>query len=290
MKRSDWFCTEIILIRHAESFNNCTYELVRQRFGDNISDKDFEMELNKLHDPDCGISPKGENQVNFLKDFLQKDGMKQILPSFQSDEWELYSSPMKRCLLTSQQVSIGLGNKPVIVKPNLFESDGCYHTNDDGSTKGLPGMSKIEVENKFPNFTCLEGMENGWYKLPAKETKDQFLTRSKQVAQELWSLHHARQEKNDSGSGGLIIVAHGNLISSILCELLQSHSLYACCNTGLTQLQLWSSKVDHKRLVTVGFFNRVDHLTTQPHLIGGNELFDDHWIQEYFSEHFEEDI
>lgn len=33
--------TEIIFVRHAESYNNNIVELIRQKFGDNISDEEF---------------------------------------------------------------------------------------------------------------------------------------------------------------------------------------------------------------------------------------------------------
>ncbi len=57
---------------------------------------------------------------------------------------------MKRCLLTSQQVSIGLGaEKRVTVFPFLYESQGCYRPNEHNEYVIETGFTQNEVEVSY---------------------------------------------------------------------------------------------------------------------------------------------
>lgn len=274
--RSNWHCSNLIFIRHGESFNNSIYELVRQKFGDTLSDQQFEAEIDKLHDPDCGLSAKGHKQAQALKDYIA--GGKFSLAKNPLN-WKIYSSPMKRCILTAEQVSEGFGKKPVLVRPNFFESDGCYETKPDGTTVGLPGMKAIQIEDMIPHFKCEAGMENGWYKLTHKETVAQFLERSHHVTDLLWQEHLAasREQKENN----VIIVCHGNVIRALISNLIGTNALITNCNTGMSHVQLWSDLSGTQRLSSLQFTNRIEHLLEKPELIAGNEIFEDHWIQEY---------
>jgi broad specificity phosphatase PhoE len=305
--RSNWFCTNILIVRHGQSGNNITYDLIRQRFGDTLSAEEFEIELNKLHDPDCGLSPVGLRQAEHLGNYIQSGNMKVLKVV---NKWKIISSPMKRCLLTSQQVARGFGEgTKVSVHPRFFESDGCYRKAEDGSSVGLPGMTAEEVESHFPNYHCLPGMESGWFHLPKKETAREFKDRAKELVEYLWQTHYHRVEnhktqysnghevkeetKGTNGSQnvhksslndhneGFIIVAHGNLLRAVVSNLLGTYSMITSDNTGVSHLQLWSSLEGNHAFASVQFLNNVEHLLSEPNLISGNEIFDDHWIQEY---------
>jgi broad specificity phosphatase PhoE len=274
---ASWKCTDVFFIRHAESNNNCLYDIIREKFGDLPANR-FEEELEKLHDPDCGISPRGQQQAHQLCEYLQANKLKTYKPGVStSQKYHILSSPMKRCLLTAQQVSIGLGNLPVTVNPRFFESDGCYCTNHDGTTRGLPGMNAAQVESLFPHFKCLNGMENGWYHLPHKETSEQFSHRTYEIVDYLWHLHDEHHED----AGPVVVVCHGNVIREVISRLINTSALITHCNTGITHIQLWSNNEKHVRLASVQYVNRVDHLLSHPDLILGNDVWDDHWIQEY---------
>lgn len=322
--RSNWHVTNIIFIRHGESYNNCIYDVARQNLEDKkladpnftYTSQDLEAEIDKMHDPDCGLSPRGLKQAEALGDYLSTH-LSDLTMISDLCRWKVYSSPMKRCLLTANQVSRGLGNKEVIVHPNFFESDGCYLPQHDGTTIGLPGMKKLDVEGLFSQFKCLEGMEDGWYKANHKETRREFYDRSKTVVDYLWQEHfriHSQGECNSSKlvdekqpsdslsdakttkdstesadfptssqTEGLILVVHGNLIASTVSFLLGSNALIPHSNTGFTHLQLWSDKNFETKLVSLMFTNRVSHLSHHPELIAGEKIFEDHWIQEFLA-------
>jgi broad specificity phosphatase PhoE len=296
MLRSDWFCSNIIFVRHAQSSNNCIYETVREKFGDSLSAQQYEDELNKLHNPDPELSLRGCNQANLLGSYLQCGS---LLTLKQSEKWVVYSSPMRRCLLTAQQVARGLStDSKVIVHPQFFESDGCFRPMEDGTTVGLPGATAAEVEAEFPNFSCMPEMETGYYKHPCKETEVQFRSRCSDAADFLWNYHNTARdhpvENNDNkiSSDGLVIVAHGNFIAAVISELVGTRNMFLCDNTGLTHLQLWSERLpvsnDVKKTgntlktVSLQYLNRIDHLVADPSLVTGSNAFDDHWIQEFF--------
>jgi broad specificity phosphatase PhoE len=309
--KRDWVCTEVVLIRHGESSNNCIYEQVRQRFGNTLNHEDFEAEVDKLHDPDCGLSPKGILQAEALSNHLKENTL-EMMHDF--SKWKIYSSPMKRCLLTTQQVVRGLGDKEVYVHPCLFESDGCYKAFSDGTTIGLPGMDQETIESMFPQFHCFPGMENGWFHLKEKETRKQFYERSKVMVDFLWNEHEknhiqsavmkeieeeeevftpssetsfekgekdSEKKKENQNQEGIMIIAHGNIIASIISSLVNTNALIANCNTGINHIQLWSHKVTKQRLCSIIFTNRVPHFNHKPELHGGEQIFEDHWIQEF---------
>lgn len=271
--------TDIVLIRHGESANNTTYESVHTLFDYELTPEQYEIELGKLHCPDCFLSNRGEKQVEQLANFLAAGGLTKTMQN--PEDWKLYSSPMNRCLLSVSKIAEAL-QKHVTVVPFLFESDGCYQVLDDRSTKGLPGNTAAEVEERFPNFECAPGMENGYYKLDRKETKRQFLERSEKVSDWLWSLHDQSPEERGFKTGA-IITAHGNLIQAVITHLLGARNLMMLThdNTGFAHIQLWSHEDGSNRLPAILYTNRVDHLRGNPELIAGGAVFEDHWIQEF---------
>lgn len=270
--------TDIIFIRHGESANNVTYHTVLEMFGDSLSPEQYEIELGKLHSPDCALSPKGVKQVEQLCKYLESGGLSRTVPDL--NNWKLFSSPMNRCLLTAKGISDTL-KKRVAVMPFLFESDGCYESLPDKQTRGLPGSTAAEVREKYPMFDCAPGMEEGYYHHPRKETRRQFLARSQEVCNWLWTLHDQSAEERGFKTG-MIVIAHGNLIQSIISQLVDSKNMMITHhNTGFAHVQLWSNEDGSGRLPAILFSNRVDHLHGHPELIGGGAVVEDHWIQEF---------
>lgn len=270
--------TDIIFIRHGESANNETYELVRNQFGEDLTPEQYEIELGKLHNPDCSLSDRGFQQIEILKNFIAEGGMSRVITN--ADEWRLFSSPMNRCMITSNEIGNGF-NKRVTVVPFLYESDGCYARLDNHATKGQPGMTAAQVHEKFPNLDCAPGMENGWYHLEHKETHRQFLERSATVAEWLWKLHE--QSPEDRGfKTGCVISAHGNLIQAVISSLVGSPNMMLTHdNTGFAHVQLWTDLDTGKNIPAIMFTNCIDHLRGKPELVAGGAVVEGHWIQEY---------
>lgn len=268
----------IVFIRHGESANNVTYGLVRNQFGDDLSPEQYEIELGKLHNPDCALSERGYQQVEMLKNSIAVGGMSRVISN--PDEWRLFSSPMNRCLITSNEIGKGF-QKRVTVMPFLYESDGCYERLPNHGTKGLSGMTAAEVHDKFSNLDCAPGMENGWYHLEHKETRGQFLERAKTIADWLWKLHEQSPEERGFQTGCVISI-HGNLIQEVIANLVGSSAMMLTHdNTGYAHVQLYTDMDTNKKIPAILFTNRTDHLRAHPELIAGGAVVEDHFIQEY---------
>ena len=207
----NWRKIDIVFVRHAESYNNCLYDVVKERNKDKdvvFSMEEVDAEVDKLRDADCGCSDRGMLQCKSLSEHIKAGGWKHYISNVA--DWKLYSSPMKRCLITSGFVSEAYDNKPVSVIPFLYESDGCYSTTADGKTIGSPGMTSEDVHKQFPFHRCADGMEYGWYSLPEKETRKQFLERSEQIASWLWDLQSQSAEQRGFQTGAIVVI-HGKL-------------------------------------------------------------------------------
>lgn len=302
--RANWFCTHLVIVRHGQSDNNTTYELIRNKFGDSLTPEQFEIELHKIHEPDCQISAIGARQSQCLADYIAAGKFTTLK---QCRSWKVVSSPMKRCLMTTQIIASGFGQQyPVTVHPRFYEADGCFKKDEEGNSVGMPGYTQNEVESLFPGFTCLPGMENGWYAgHSSKETGGEFKQRVEELVQYLWTMHSDRLQRAQSKQSqpgdtaetnskppmpllddrdeGMFLVAHGNLIRAVISRLLNTYSMFTVDNTGLTYIQLWSTVDGENRMASVQYANRVDHLLSVDNgaLIGGGDVFDDHWIQEF---------
>jgi broad specificity phosphatase PhoE len=275
-----WNKIDVIFIRHGESSNNVTYETVRQKFGESLSAEEQELEIKKLHNPDCALSAKGIAQIEKLKEFIASGGFSSMISH--PEDWKLYTSPMNRCLLSSHEVGTAFRKRTTVV-PFLFESDGCYESLPNGETKGLPGFTAKEVHDRFPQHDCLPGMENGWYPHAHRETKGQFLDRCNVIADWLWKMQ-AKSEDDRGFRTGMIITAHGNLIMSVLSALIKADQrsfMISHHNTGYCHIQLWSRTDGTHKIATILASNKVDHLHDSPSLVAGGALVEDHWIQEF---------
>ena len=76
--KREWKRTELILIRHAESFNNSLNELIRNVHGSDISEELFAIEEARLRHHDCGLSDDGVEQARLLGDHFEREGVKGI--------------------------------------------------------------------------------------------------------------------------------------------------------------------------------------------------------------------
>lgn len=208
---SNWKKIDIIFVRHAESYNNSIYDIVKDKYKNiALTTEEYELEVEKLRDPDCECSARGLKQCEKLFEYIKTKGNQAYnINDFDINDWKLYSSPMKRCLITSKYISDAYDHKPVSVIPFLYESDGCYSTSHDGlTTIGYPGMTSKEVHQQYLHHQCEEGMENGWYALPNKEPKAHFLHRSSEVADWLWKLQSQSIQQRGFKTGAILTV-HG---------------------------------------------------------------------------------
>eukprot|EP01038_Epipyxis_sp_PR26KG_P013240 gene13240-17746_t len=316
-----WKKLDLIMIRHAESFNNSIYDLIKEKYGENLSEEFIQMEEIKMRQEDSSLSLKGFQQATALGEYVGRNGFNVMTGKNSTDfEWKIISSPMKRCLITSSyilnyinknngnNIDISKNNtsiaeneqvKSVEVVPFLYELHGCYGLNEEGNVIGVKGYNNQQIQELFPNFYCMKNndinlMENGWYDLPGKESYSHFLARTEECVSWIWSL----VENQDREYDGIVLVIHGMLIGSIINSLSGAKSasnlLTVHNNTGYSHLQLFSTQnninntnntnENNKRMAAIKSINRVDHLMNNPDLLTGNDVFHDHWMQEFLED------
>lgn len=141
--------SNVFFVRHAESFNNCIFESIYSKYGKNISEEKLLEEEGKLRQPDCDLSERGKLQAKKLGEFIQRGGFHSISSMItDSDEFEIFSSPMRRTLLTAEQISLGMNNVDVTVMSNLYESSGCYKYVSPTETIGIRGKNANNILSK----------------------------------------------------------------------------------------------------------------------------------------------
>jgi len=285
---------DIVLIRHAESFNNAIYAQIRDALGLEYSEEAFEAEEKKLRKADPDLSTRGQRQASLLGTyFAQQGGLSSTFGVPSETEWSVYSSPMDRCLKTSEQIARSLPDIRVNVRGDLYESGGCFENQvpevegASCTTIGKPGRTAVQVEAEYgASFSCVPGlMENGWYYgHDAEETNEEFKARSLRVVEWLFAMH--ADSVANASRRGIVLVIHGNLISAIINGLISKNSsvhqaLFVHNNTGYTHLQLLVE--GSHSVVSMQALNRVHHLLQQGEsgLLSGNHARDDHWIQEF---------
>jgi broad specificity phosphatase PhoE len=147
----------VYVIRHAQSENNALAVATIE---------------NAQRASDPGLTPRGLEQCARLR-----ERMTATTAAHGDDDArdvEVYSSPMRRCLMTTDAVARGLGVR-FRVRGDLHEHGGCFRgarggdatsTSTATSTPdvvGLPGMTKAEMERAFPRCDVPRELERGWW-------------------------------------------------------------------------------------------------------------------------------
>ena len=85
-----------------------------------------------------------------LKEFTEQHTSQTTVEPIIADRqnWHIYTSPMKRCLLTTRAlVNTGI---PITVKGDMYESGGCYkYDRASGQAHAYPGSTGEEIEEQL---------------------------------------------------------------------------------------------------------------------------------------------
>ena len=194
------------VVRHAQSENNA----LRAPGIDNPS---------RARDP--GLTSAGEAQVEALRDFFaaatRPEGERSL---GRGETCEIYTSPMRRAMLTARGVCLGTGAR-ARVRMDAHEHGGCFDGGrNGGGVVGRPGMTKREVEEEFGDvIDAPDSMTDGWWD-PALgcETVAAAQARGKRVAEWLWEKARA-QSSGEAARADIVLVSHGMFIDILLKTL-----------------------------------------------------------------------
>ncbi len=154
----------------------------------------------------------------------------------------LYTSPMRRALLTAARIGDTLGST-LEVDPDLCEVDGLGHHR---------GLTREEMFDIHPRSRLADSItDSGWWNCAEEELED-VAVRAKRVSERLLKLE---SQETDSS---VVVVTHGTFASYLVRAMLgvdpQNTVQFALRNTAITLIEV------EYGLLTVRFTNRIDHL------------------------------
>ena len=176
----------VFIVRHAQSENNAL-------LSPNLD--------NPSRQSDPSLTKKGWTQcANLTKCFTTEANERY------KNVNEMWTSPMKRCLLTAKAVEDGLRTGNARVNGEIFEHGGCFEggrgggggkggdaktsANENKTTAaatGRPGMGRDEMKQVFPDVIVPEALKNGWWDTKrGVETVPEAQARAERVAELLW--------------------------------------------------------------------------------------------------------
>ncbi len=230
---------QLYIIRHGESANNA------------LSAAEA---ANRVCDPP--LTERGEAQARKLADHLAEMDVSPASPgSFDRQNrygyrfTRVFCSPMLRALRTTTPIAGALEMRPE-VWVDTHEQGGIWL---EGSPD-LPGLSRSEMERRFPDFVIPDGVkETGWWNRP-QESESEWVARSARVAREVKDRFASTDER-------IAIVSHGGfgncLLHSLVNSVPGSDTYFSHQNTAISRVDFEEDRVN------VCYLNRVDHLPTE---------------------------
>jgi broad specificity phosphatase PhoE len=253
----------LLLIRHAQSFNNVVLKNLMKRFGMLRLDRfnpDFEQAYHQGRVADPPLSDLGVAQVDALMqhEYLRRIGIHDLA---QAGRLRIFSSPLHRTLQTSDALAKGLGLKVEVI-PFLAEHGGLFDTDENGVQHVRHGKSRAQLEKEWPRHDFSMCGEDGWWYTNSAgyEESEEFAARIERIAGWLSDIawkhrHHHRSVMADDADIGaedskldnsespdvVIIVGHADLFNSMVTRMLhvpnRDYSFYFR-NTSVTHMDL----------------------------------------------------
>ncbi len=222
---------QLLFIRHGQSINNALWDATGASEG-------------RSEDPE--LTDAGKRQAALLAQYLAQGGNRFGIT-------HLYTSLMLRAVETAMPVGRAL-NVPVRAWEDMHETGGIYLDNDEGEPIGLPGRTRAQFMESFPDLALPDGLyEKGWWNRPF-ESHEAAPIRARRFADDLLAKHGGAEDV-------VAVVSHGNFYRHFMSALLKLPDPQAIWfgmnNTGISQIDFPTQLHD---MVFVQYQNRVGHL------------------------------
>ncbi len=230
---------QLYFIRHAQSANNKLYDETGSWNG-----RDADPELTEV----------GHQQAQRLAEHLAytdgEAGPRDYANRQGFGFTHLYTSPMVRAIITGQYIARSL-NLPLRLWEDWHEVGGVIVIREDGEREGLPGKTRSDLANCFPDLILPESLSaDGWWNRPP-ESIEQQLDRGRRVLRDLTERHGQTEDR-------VAVVSHGGFYNFFLTALLDTAPgdgfWFTLNNTGLTRLDF------REEGVALTYANRLEHL------------------------------
>jgi len=238
---------QIYFIRHAQSTNNVLWE---------------ETGYNEGRHEDPEVTDLGRRQIAMISQFLAQgsdtlpltyDAQIQNVDGFNFTH--LYSSLMVRAMDTACGIGKALGLTPV-ARDDLHEAGGVWLKNHETDERvGLPGLTKAELQVRYPNFILPNNLNgDGWWNRPM-ETMDECYDRAQNLLQDL--------RENHDDDAKIALVSHGmfyNVFMRVLLKMPRKRDMwFSINNVAITRFD-FGTYADFEESGRLGYHNRVDFL------------------------------
>lgn len=244
---------KLYIIRHGESYNN--------KLGTELEWSDYLVQ--RLPDPP--LTPLGERQADAVATHLSTaQAVEHHLGHRTADGYgitRIYCSAMLRAMQTAQPIQRELGIDPEVVTM-IHEQGGLFtgDPSDYATCVGYPGMSRTEMQERFPRFKLPEDItEEGWWR-GSHEPMESCSKRAQETS--VWLGELAEQFAAERSDEHVALVVHADFIDQLLKALLGhmpgTHFRYIHNNTAITTVEFGSE--GRRRL---HYVNRTQHLTPE---------------------------
>ena len=207
---------QLYLIRHAQSLNNSLPEALR------------------VEDP--GLTELGHQQARYLAEWI---------PSLRLTR--LITSPFLRALETTERIHESTSLTPE-VRIALHERGGCYSGHTPENIIGRPGMSRAEIERRFPGFDVAADIGGqGWWRGMPYESQEQARQRAARL------LAQTTQEFGDTEER-VAYVMHADIKVLFLAHFHSEPLAAGPHNASVTTIEVTNTTAQ------VTDYNRIQHL------------------------------
>lgn len=243
---------QLYFIRHGQSMNNAHWQ-----------------DPNYQESPDPALTEIGQEQAQYLADFLEKSQ-----PISQHPDWNphnrrgfglthIYTSLMERAVYTAAPIVRKLG-LPFIAWIDIHESGGIFGRDGDAKLKGLPGKTRSYFEQYFPELALPASLDGfGWWRNRPFETEEQAHLRAGRVWAELLARHGDQEGQPEQR---VAFVSHGGFFVHLISAMLDLprrqasnglKSWFLLSNCSISRFNIYKDEL------TICYLNHTNHLPNQ---------------------------
>ena len=212
-----------LFVRHGESENNIIHMDCKQQGEPHM------FTIRRHVDPE--LTQRGRMQVKLVAERIASEAAQAATVS------EIWTSYLRRALDTARAVHSLIPHAKVHAKQHLHEVGGLYrHDPSTNIMEGVRGRSNKEVLEDLSltvpvaRLVLDEMCEDGWYKLPVRETHAEALARARDLVSQMQhraQTSGAAEKMENSVAETIVVITHGDFFQLVVQALGESYGVEA---------------------------------------------------------------